>query len=161
MSPDQSAPACPGSRTRPPNLNAHLRAYTHADSCRLASMLLELEAGTGRPVTRHALADLWTARFPRHADLVRHPNKTIRHRISNAAGRMRGVGILRPVDGGKAFEITDRDGLLMAARNLAVAQDAQGAAVLPRRWTRLPEVPPHLAALLATRVQNAQQARPA
>lgn len=139
-----------------PNLDYQLRAYQTADACRWASIIQELAADSR--VSRDDLVARWAQRYPRHVQLTGRYN--IRSRIKKMMPLLKVAGIV-------ATEVTGVVGvdaadtivlnpayLAIAASNLAIVEDSDGANVVPGSWPSCPNVPEYLRATQAKRVQK-------
>lgn len=127
------------------NRNFQLRAYTNADPVRLCTILDQLAVGAIMSVSRDRVADMWKARWPRHAAMTgRHG---VRARITRALGMLRAAAICHrdsdPPDP-QRIVIADRARLAVAAANLDAVIDVNGEALEPARWRRPPAVPAEL-----------------
>lgn len=121
----------------PLDLRHELRAYTQANSCRLAAILLELSAKEGASIAWQAVAVRWAKLYPHHA---------AKHRITRCVTDALALLEVAGIAGwrGGHIVILNLDLLRMSAGNLAIIQDAEGKSLGPARWPRSPVVPEHL-----------------
>lgn len=143
---------------RETNPRHQLRAYTHGNAVRLAAVLNDLivsaflsqpaaapgssPSRTPAPVARDRIAALWIQRWPAHR--TGSGRNTVRSRIANAVGYLRGAGICAPSSGSTDITVTDHRLLAIAAGNLEFIVGDDGCDRAPEFWRQAIVVPDNL-----------------
>ena len=132
-------------------LKRQASAYSSANSCRLAAMILEATSSTNA-VSFKALISMWAEQYAGHVGIEVHSKRPgipeemqhIASCIGKAAELLKAAGAVRQSKG--SLEVVNPQHLAMMARNLQVLEDSTGRAVPPNKWTQAPEVPDALKA---------------